>query len=255
MVYDDSYEVPPARLGRSSHHRTFGIAAFLVIFLGVVVAKPWAGSEPVERLARADASAVETAGAVPPSDATSRAGTVLTAPEATPPWPATSPSAPTTAVGPSQAVFAAASGSLADHHGTWGIGDGGTGPRLDRDEPWLDWQDVVPEAASDFPGRIATWPDTEICDRLPVLLDRPSFVAVTGPTTLDPHWGLQGWWSDGGRVVSLAGSVRRVSPLGIGGVTYVERLDGRPWPDGRYEFHVVASGSTLGLMFCLAETG
>jgi hypothetical protein len=226
---EPGYEITPARLGRSSHRRVAVVAASIVVLLGLVVVKPWAGSAPADRQEPAVASSATAAAVVPPSAAANG--------------------------GPSRAATSTDIGSLAAHAGTWGVGDGGAGPRLIRDEPWLDWQDVVPETSSDIPDRIATWPGTDICERLPVLFDRPLFVAVTAPIDLQADWRLEGWWSDGGRVASLDGSVRQMSPPGVGGISYLERLDGQPWPDGRYEFHVVASDSTLALTFCLARTG
>jgi hypothetical protein len=247
------YERDPGPIGPSSRRTAVVVVAAVLIFLGVVVAKPWAGPASVERQTRAPASSLAPAAAVPPSSTSARPEAALRAVPATPPWPAATGHL-ATAEGPTLAARAAASLSLAVHAGTWGVGDGGAGPRLIRDEPWLDWQDVVPEAASDAPGRVATWPDTPLCEHLPILFDQPSFIAVTVPLELRMDWRLEGWWSGGGQVESLLGSVRLAAPSGVDGIVYVDRLDSQPWPDGRYEFHVVAPDSTMALTFCLART-
>jgi hypothetical protein len=78
---------------------------------------------------------------------------------------------------------------------------------------------------------------------------------VTAPADLVPDWRLVGWWTDGGKVASLDGSVRQISPAGDRGISYLERVDGAPWPPGRYEFHVIAGKRTVALTVCLTRLG
>jgi hypothetical protein len=138
---------------------------------------------------------------------------------------------------------------LASRSGTWGVGAGGTGPRLVRDDPWTDWVAVEPVAV-DGPA-IAVWPDTGLCRATPVLLDRPSLVAVTVPPGLAPDWRLETYWSNGPTIVRLDGRVRQVSPPGNRGISYLEQVDGSDWPDGRYEFRVLAGDHATSLTVCI----
>ena len=94
-----------------------------------------------------------------------------------------------------------------------------------------------------------------LCAGYPTIYDRPSFVAVTAPTDLAPDWRLVGWWTDGGRVASLDGSVRQIPSTGSRGISYLERVDGAPWPSGRYEFHVISGERTVALTVCLTRRG
>jgi hypothetical protein len=144
---------------------------------------------------------------------------------------------------------------LAAHAGTWGIGTAGIGPRILREEPWFDWVAVAPEAYQHALTRMGTWPDTEACTDAPAVFDRPSLVGITVPTGMPPRWNLVGWWTDGTHVVDLGGSIRDVSPPDRRGIRYFERIDGGPWPAGRYEFHVVADNGTLALTVCLTRRG
>jgi hypothetical protein len=165
-------------------------------------------------------------------------------------WPATS-----VASGPVVGAVAEAEAALASlkvRSGTWGVGATGAGPRLVRDEPWLDWAPVTPEEVDGPPAHIAIWPGTGLCVGFPTIFDRPTFVAVTTPLHLDPAESLVGWWTDGGRVASLTGSIREVGPRSSG-VGYLERVDQGPWPAGRYEFHLETGGRTLALTVCLAS--
>ncbi len=257
MAHDESYEVTPARLDRSSHRRASAAAASIVLFLGLVVVKPWAGSSDPEMLpsaparAQVAAAAARPAGPVPNVAAVARPVVIPVATEAG--WPAATNGDDINGRSASQAEEAL--GSLTVYSGRWGVGNAGLGPRLLRDEPWFDWAAVVPEASSDPPNRIVIWPGTSLCAGYPTIYDRPTFVAVTAPTDLAQDWRLVGWWTDGGRVASLDGSVRQIPSTGSSGISYLERVDGAPWPSGRYEFHVIAGERTVALTVCLTRRG
>jgi hypothetical protein len=80
-------------------------------------------------------------------------------------------------------------------------------------------------------------------------------VAVTAPVDTIPYFRVVGWWTDGGRVASLAGSVRQAAPSGANGIRYLERVDQAPWPAGRYEFHVFQGDAIVALTVCMARLG
>jgi hypothetical protein len=138
---------------------------------------------------------------------------------------------------------------LSTRSGAWGVGTGGSGPRLVRDDPWTDWAPVDPTPAEG--PAIAVWPDTGLCHQLPVLLDRPLLVAVTVPPGLAPDWRLETYWSNGPTITRLDGRVRQVSPPGNRGISYLEEVDGSTWPDGRYEFRVVTGDHVTSLTVCI----
>jgi hypothetical protein len=173
--------------------------------------------------------------------------------DAVPTWPAASIAADVAAAAASRAEGAL--GQLAARSGTWGVGGAGVGPRILRDEVWTDWAAVNPEASGDTPANIAIWPHTGLCTGFQTIYDHPSIVAVTAPADLAPDWRLVGWWTDGGHVANLEGSIRQISPAGNRGVSYLERTDRAPWPPGRYEFHVVTGGSAVELTVCITRRG
>ncbi len=121
---------------------------------------------------------------------------------------------------------------------------------------------MPPEGSTDSPSHVATWPGTDVCDRLPMLPGRPSVVAVTTPSAFPAGSRIDGWWTDGAHVASLAGSLGYLSTLaptasgdpdtyGGSGAPLLVRVDGETWPAGRYELHVGAGTSTTALTFCL----
>lgn len=251
------YEMEPAPIGRRKDRRPPAIVAAVVIFLTVVVLKPWDGAAvapstvlvgPTATVPVASAGEVAAAGSVVSPVRQWPAPTSRVSP-----WPATA--SPSTPSGRSSSLVVKALGTLATHAGTWGVGNAGAGPRLLRDEPWADWAAVAPEAVGDAPAHIATWPDTDACMDVPAIFDRPSIVAITAPDELVPNWHPVGWWTDGTSVADLVGSVRQVSSAGNNGITYLERIDSAPWPPGRYEFHVIAGGRTVALTVCLTRGG
>jgi hypothetical protein len=139
---------------------------------------------------------------------------------------------------------------LAPRSGTWGVGTGGDGPHRVIQEPWSDWVPVDPVSASSAPT-LALWPGTGLCPSIPHLRGPTSLVAITVPTGLIPDWRVVGWWTNGVDIGPLDTTIRQISPPGNRGITYLERLDQGPWPDGRYEFHVRAGDHEMALTVCI----
>jgi hypothetical protein len=132
-------------------------------------------------------------------------------------------------------------------HG-WGVGVGGSGPRLIRDDPWTAWAAIRPVQAGSGPLLTSHVAMCEVAASLP---DGARLVAVTVPDSTPPGWRVVGWWLDDVYAVSLEPLIRQV-PLGASRtVIYLERLDAGRWPDGRYELHVTTRGRVLALTFCL----
>jgi hypothetical protein len=151
---------------------------------------------------------------------------------------------------PDAAITAQIVRDLVGRAGTWGVGAGGDGPRLVRDEPWTDWYAVDPGPAWNGTS-LALWPDTGLCMGAPALLSHPSLLAITAPPGLVPDWTVSTWWQDGTGIRSLAGLVRQVSPPGNRGIAYLERIDRGLWPAGRYEFDVLAGDHQMSLTACI----
>jgi hypothetical protein len=139
---------------------------------------------------------------------------------------------------------------LSARAGAWGVGDGGNGPRLIRDEPWTDWAPVEPGPSWDGTS-LTLRPDSGLCQGAPSLLSHPSLMAITVPPGLVPDWTVTTSWQDGSGIRSLAGLVRQISPPGNRGIAYLERIDRAPWPVGRYEFDVLAGDHRSSLTACI----
>jgi hypothetical protein len=156
----------------------------------------------------------------------------------------------TAADAPDAAITAQIVRDLAGRGGTWGVGAGGDGPRLVRDEPWTDWAPIDPGPAWNGTS-LTLWPDTGLCMGAPALLSHPSLLAITVPPGLVPDWTVSAWWQDGTGIRSLAGLVRQISPPGNRGIAYLERVDRGLWPAGRYEFDVLAGDHRMSLTACI----
>jgi hypothetical protein len=154
------------------------------------------------------------------------------------------------AAAPDPAITAQIVHDLSDRAGAWGVGAGGNGPRLVREEPWTDWAAVDPGPAWNGTS-LTLWPDTGLCLGAPALLSHPSLMAITVPPGLVPDWTVAAFWQDGSGIRSLAGLVRQISPAGNRGIAYLERVDHAPWPVGRYEFDVLAGDHRSSLTACI----
>lgn len=246
---EPEYVVAPRPVRRRSRRRLAIVLVAGCAFIALVVVKPWGGGEELQPLARAttpSASAPTNSNASPAAIAA-----VVPAPPET--WPVTH--AGDAAVGTRDPRDPSVVSWLVSHTGTWGIATLGSGPRVVREEPWVDWAAVAAERSARAADRISTWPGTGICTGLPVVFDLPSLVAVTAPSTVADDPPIEGWWSDGGRIVSLDASIRVASPFDGRGITYLERVDGSAWPAGRYAFDVGGGDEIVSLVVCLTRSG
>jgi hypothetical protein len=239
---DQGVLVPPARLGGRPRARAFLAVLALIAALGLAVVKPW-GSAPV----------VGPPAASPSNAADDDVAAAATgAPPATPQPPAWPVQA---APGPDAAdplTIQDAAELVALRGGSWGVGAGGSGPRLVRDEVWADWLAVTPRSVP-APSPSSVEPSPEgVCAGLPVLVDRPSIMAVTTPVgSTMPAWHLAGWWSGGGVVTAITRSMQVVTPPRTAGATVLQRLDRAVWPSGRYDFQLSAGQAIVTLAVCL----
>jgi hypothetical protein len=247
----DQYEVERVRIPQSADSRRVAISvAVVVLLLAAVILKPWEGAASGDPIRQA--VAVADAGSPHPSASTPASPRPTPTDSSIRPWPART--VPPASAGPTD-LGERLIARLAPHAGTWGVGSAGIGPRILREEPWADWVAVAPEAFHHALTRMRTWPDAEACSDAPAVFDRPSLIGITVPTTMPSTWKLGGWWTDGTHVVDLGGSLRDVSPPASDGIGYFERIDGAPWPAGRYEFHVMLDDGTFVLTVCLTRRG
>jgi hypothetical protein len=212
----------------------------LVATLALALAKPW-GSAFAPSFALASPSDVAV-----PADAMILPSIVPIEPP--PAWPAEATILPDSV---SPTTIHGAAQLLVLRGGAWGVGAGGSGPRLVRDLIWADWLAVMPRSLAARP-QLTPPPTGQLCAGVPTLVDRPSVIAVTAPAGLPPPaWHLIGWWSDGGQSSPLDASVRQVALPDAAGVTVLERADQAMWPSGRYEFQLSAGRTTVSLAVCL----
>jgi hypothetical protein len=244
---ETGYEMEPGPIGHPGRRRAPIVAGAVAIILAALIFKPWAATGTTPPQARTQPSTA-TALASPAIAVQAARDAVAPAVLA---WPAAPGSTEVDTFAASEAEGAI--GELASHAGTWGVGNAGVGPRILREEPWSDWAAAAPEAVADSPAHIAIWPGTSMCGRFPSIYDRASLVAITVPTNLAAGWRLTGWWTDGGHVASLAGSIRQVSPTADRGIRYLERTDSARWPSGLYEFHVISGRTSTALTVCLTR--
>jgi hypothetical protein len=233
-----------APLRPRERRRAVLLAAALVGMVAVALAKPWGSPPSPARVAIAPAPALARtpAASAPPAPTA----------DAPPGWPAQA-SLRLSSADPTST--AAAARLLAAHAGRWGVGDGGSGPRLIRDAVWTDWVPLSPGPPAASPDALSNALGSGTCRGLPLLADLPAVVAVTAPSSVGSGWRLSGWWSDGHGMLSLAGSVREVSLPGAHGVGELERRDLTLWPAGRYELHLTSGGRTYGLSMCVGIPG
>jgi hypothetical protein len=248
---EPAYEVRPITIPRRSRVRPALALGLAAILIGLVVVKPWAWMAEPRSPAVAVAPIVDSTPPVAPG------ATAAMTPDApiptTPGWPVLAQAGDP--LGDPGARLPLTIGSLARRSGTWGVGDAGLGPRIEREEPWADWVPAKPEAATDSPIYVVLWPGTGICAGVPRLLDQPLFFAVTSSRDLPVDRRLEAWWTDGGRVASLDGSLHQITPVGDRGISYLVRNDLAPWPAGRYEFHVEGGGRTYAVTICIPAEG
>ena len=223
------------------------VVAVVAIVLVVAVVKPWGGSQPPPDLGGSPAGpSLAPAAAVP-------AGGIEQGISSLGDAAAYANEAAGFQSPPDPDILALIVQRLSKTDGAWGVGVGGEGPRLIRDDPWTEWMALDPVTASASPYDLARWPGTPLCAGVPEVLTRPSIVAVTVPDGLAADWRIDAWRSDGVTTTSLADSVIQVSPPGNRTISYLEYPDNIPWPDGRYEFHIVSGDHTLAMSICLSR--
>ena len=250
---EPGYEVEPERIGRATgRRRPAALVAIALVVVAVVLVKPWDRPD-TSAPAVVPATPEPVVAVAPPVPRILAVRPAAAAPTAEPTWP--SALAPSLLATQTAKEAEGALGSLVAHAGAWGVGTAGVGPRMLRDEPWSDWTPATAEISDGMPHHIAIWPGTGVCAGYPTIYDRPTLVAVTTPQGVAPDRVLRGWWTNGANVASLEGSVVQISPPGNRGIGYLERLDQAPWPPGRYEFIVVAGGSSVTLTVCLTRRG
>src|SRR5438132_920777 len=136
------------------------VGLLVLVALVVAVAKPWAtpGSGR-EAVAKDTVHGQSSPSATLPSEAPSSSVAlprVLTSGAQAPPSLGGSPTA------------AAIVRELAQRSGAWGVGTGGSGPRMVRDDPWFDWVPVDPASDQrDGGSRLGVWPDSGLCSHTP----------------------------------------------------------------------------------------
>jgi hypothetical protein len=251
------HEVSPVRRRRAPVPQV--VVVLLVALVAVAIAKPWAGSSPGLGGPSGSPSAIAAASdagdrtVAPPSVAASSApvGSSTSVADVVPPFGQAS--YPPGAVSlPTAEQITLLVSTLAQRGGAWGVGTGGSGPRMIRDDPWTDWKPVEPVDTG--PSLGPDVPTAGLCAGTPILDDRPWLVALTVPPGLAPDWQAVGWWTDGTRFANLGGTIHQVSPPGNRTITYLQRTDRAPWPDGRYEFQVVSAEHTMSMTVCLERT-
>jgi hypothetical protein len=247
VIYEQ--EVAPVRRSRRPVPEI--VVVLLVILVGLAVLKPWSdGSLATGPSAAPIVAAVPVTSSAPFASAPSSP-----APAALGPSSQAAPPAPGSVTRPSPETIALIVARFVKRAGAWGVGSGGSGPRMVRDDPWTDWAPVTPVPTGPMPDNLGVWPGMGICRATPILYDRPSLIAVTAPGGLTPDWRLVGWWTDGVATADLTGTIRQISPPGNRAISYLERTDGGPWPSGRYEFHVVSGEHQFALTVCLGQNG
>lgn len=237
----DGFVVAPAPLGGPHRRRPAVVAVVLAAGLALALAKPWGAVPAVSSVLL---SPPDPVGAV--ADATESASIEPTGPAAA--WPA---EATILSQSVSTTTIQSAAELLVLRGGAWGVGAGGSGPRLIRDLTWADWVAVTPRPVA-AQSQLAAPQTDHPCDGLPTLVDRPTVIAVTAPAGLpQAAWHLVARWTDGGPSTTLDPSVRQVALPGAAGVTVLERVDQAAWPSGRYEFLLSAGRSIVSLAVCL----
>jgi hypothetical protein len=143
---------------------------------------------------------------------------------------------------------------LAGYSGSWGVGAAATPTAPSSSNAaasdWSAWVAVRPNA----PGAVVS---TNLCTGLPSLPSGAEVIAITAPSGPLVDLGIGGWRLHGGGgdppdVERLAG-LRQIRPDQGGDISYLERLDGQPWTDGRYEFLIGEAAGATTLKVCLGR--
>lgn len=214
-----------------------GLAAALVL---AAVARPWA-SEP------AQASA-----AVDPVPAASS--------------PAASPTLQPASNAPDRTSLATVIHMLAGYSGSWGVGAGAvpatsaTSATSGEGAGWSAWVAVRPVSTQGSTTDSTVLPaDTtsrDLCAGLPQLPSGAEVIAITAPSGPIGSLGISGWRLRGFRDdppnIEVLSGLRQITPFQSGDISYLQRDDGQPWTDGRYEFWLAGSAGTT-VTVCLGQ--
>jgi len=155
---------------------------------------------------------------------------------------------------------------LAGYSGRWGVGAGATPgrpatPATSSDSSaWSAWVAVPPITAqgpatggTDLPAGITS---RDLCTGLPQLPSGAEVVAITAPSGPIGSLGIVGWRLRGFRDdppnIEVLTGLRQITPFQSGDISYLQRDDGQPWTDGRYEFWLAGSAGTT-LTVCLGQ--
>ena len=232
----------PTALGRRRRRLDPGllIVGLAVILVIAAVARPWTGSGP----------------APSPRPAASAAGllgerTARPSPSASRRLPTPSPTVPT----PDPTRLENVIQELTAYRGQWGIGAGATPTSAVRPPvDWIAWVKVDPISVADMPSAspdlLRGLASIEPCSGLPNLPSGAQLIVITIPRHPLGTIGIRGWRMVGGGVdppdVQELSGQWEATFWGSGDFTYLQRHDGQPWADGRYEFLIAgATGTTL----------
>ena len=219
-----------------------GLAAILVV---AAVAHPWSASDPPA--------------APRPAASAGLLGGLTASPS--PSAPARLPTPSPTVSPPDPARIATLIEELHAYAGRWGIGAGAIPPAPVRPPvDWIAWVKVdpisiaeMPSASPDLLGGMAS---IQPCSGLPNLPSGAQLLVITSPAHPLIEIGIRGWRIVGGGADPP--DVQEVSELwdasfsGSGNFIYLQRRDGQPWADGRYEF-LIAGANGLTLTVCLGQ--
>lgn len=214
-----------------------GLAAVLVV---AAVARPWA-SQPAP-----------AAVAVDPAPAAS-----------SPSAPASPVALASTPVVPDLTTLASVIHLLAAYSGTWGVGAGAVPqtPITSRDATgWSAWVAVRPVSTQGSTTDVTELPSgvtsRDLCSDLPQLPSGAQVIAITAPSGPIGALGIRGWRLRGFRDdppnIEVLSGLRQITPFQSGDISYLQRDDGQPWTDGRYEFWLAGSAGTT-LTVCLGQ--
>jgi len=217
-----------------------GLAAVLVL---AAVARPWA-SEPAPVSAAVDPVPAASSPTLQPA----------------------SPTVQPASNAPDRTSLATVIHVLAGYSGSWGVGAGAVPamsatPATSREGAgWSAWVAVRPVStqgsATDSTELPADVSSRDLCAGLPQLPSGAEVIAITAPSGPIGSLGIRGWRLRGFRDdppnIEVLSGLRQITPFQSGDISYLQRDDGQPWTDGRYEFWLAGSAGTT-VTVCLGQ--
>jgi hypothetical protein len=235
-----AFDVTP--LGRRRRRRLdpglliVGLAAVLVV---AAVARPWA-SQPAPALVAHDPSPAASSPSAPASPVAQASASVV----------------------PDLTNLATVIHVLATYSGTWGVGAGAVpqAPPSRDATGWSAWVAVRPVSTQGSTTDVTELPagvtSRDLCTDLPQLPSGAQVIAITAPSGPIGALGIRGWRLRGFRDdppnIEVLSGLRQITPFQSGDISYLQRDDGQPWTDGRYEFWLAGSAGTT-LTVCLGQ--